>query len=1090
MGLIRSMKNPPDGVKVVVAAAECVMKDIKPEKIPDPSGTGRMVFDYWKSSLKMLSDPEFLENLKLFDKDDIPAHVIKKIHNAYVLQFKPETVYNASSATESFCNCTITMESYDRVANQATALAGLFREAVGPVPQRRPSALTLKKEKLERDLDGILHNLAGDVQPASSPTSAPSRRRTADCVADRIVAARAAGIPCSDSFSILDTVPQKHADLSSNILENETAIEVLSSSNILSAELFEKQKVAEETERKIDETRDSCRPIVSHSSVLFFCISGLVNVESMNQHSLNWFIDLFVVGIANLEACFTYSLYCNICRSLFEKDKLPCSFLLCACILRSRSELDLQEFAFFTFGAVGFAAAVDPNPILTRRGGRFPRPPTRGRRRCPAAGATGSAATSPTEFQRLLLVRVLRAEKTVPAVQEFVKAKLGPKFIEPPTFDLASSFEDSSSRTPLIFILSPGMDPMAQLLKFADDKGFGGQKCQSISQGQGQGPIAAAMIKEAQTAGSWLAAGAGKDHRRHAAASASVHKDFRLWLTSYLSDRFPASILQHGVKLINELPKGIKANLLKSFVSDTVADENFFGGCSKPLEWEKLLFGLCMFHAVVQFADTKNMPGSIQKTQEQSAAGGVGGCRPKSSDMIVVEVATNILARIPNTFSIEANSIPIGELGLEYEITLHRTASDTVVAPDDRVPVTGLFLEGACWSQDSHSVAESASKALYDLLPIIWFRPSRQQQQAGYSGGGWRNNLRSGLSTTGQHPPTPTPPALTAMEGSDTAAKAAGKKHRVAGPAAPAPGALTANGAALPSPPSSASAAAAAASGNGTADLGGPDYLRVILTVNVYDVAIESPLQKAVNLSGRLGNTVLLKREDLHPVFSVKLRGAYNRMQQLSDAERRAGVIACSARNNVQGVVLAPERMNIQATIVMRLATPPIKWRNAKRLGATVVLQSADFDEAKKECALLAALWGLANIPPYDDPYVIAGQGTISVVILPRPLRRHCYILRRRSGRRQRQRATVSGGNLAAGVAAYVKRVRPAVGIVGIETYVGNDALAVGRLAEVGLLADGAAVRSVGVKAFRVRFELVDQMALVGTDEIGQLYGR
>ncbi|KAJ1563488.1 Dynein heavy chain 7, axonemal, partial [Cladochytrium tenue] len=203
-----------------------------------------------------------------------------------------------------------------------------------------------------------------------------------------------------------------------------------------------------------------------------------------------------------------------------------------------------------------------------------------------------------------LLVRVLRAEKTVPAVQECVKAKLGPKFIEPPTFDLAGSFEDSGSRTPLIFILSPGVDPMAQLLKFADDKGFGGQKCQSISLGQGQGPIAPAMFKEAQKAGSWVVL-----QNCHLTVSwlpaivndmASVHKDFRLWLTSYLSDRFPASILQHGVKMTNEPPKDIKANLLKSFVSDPVADEKFFGGCSKPLEWEKLLFGICMFHAVVQ----------------------------------------------------------------------------------------------------------------------------------------------------------------------------------------------------------------------------------------------------------------------------------------------------------------------------------------------------------------------------------------------------------------------------------------------------------------------------------------------------------
>ncbi|KAJ1569603.1 hypothetical protein HK405_015011 [Cladochytrium tenue] len=252
------------------------------------------------------------------------------------------------------------------------------------------------------------------------------------------------------------------------------------------------------------------------------------------------------------------------------------------------------------------------------------------------------------------------------------------------------------------------------------------------------------------------------------------------------------------------------------------------------------------------------------------------------------------------------------------------------------------------------------------------------------------------------------------------------------------------------------------------------------------DVAIESPLQKAVNLSGRLGNTVLLKREDLQPVFSFKLRGAYNRMQQLSDAERRAGVIACSAGNHAQGVALAAQRMDIKATIVMPLATPPIKWRNVKRLGATVVLHGADFDEAKKECARLAALHGLTNIPPFDNPYVIAGQGTIGVEILrqaPPPTPAAADTATSGSARPPSRPVDavfvcVGGGGLAAGIAAY------------ISTY---DADAMTRslraghrvdLDEVGLFADGAAVRSVGVETFRVCSELVDEMVLVGTDEI------
>jgi dynein heavy chain len=165
-------------------------------------------------------------------------------------------------------------------------------------------------------------------------------------------------------------------------LENETAIEVLSSSKIVSVELFEKQKIAEETERKIDEARDSYRVIANHSAVLFFCIADLVNIDPMYQYSLSWFIDLFVNAIAqsakaanlkrrfkNLESYFTYSLYCNVCRSLFEKDKLLFSFLLCSSILRNLKELDEEEFRFLMTGglAVGDPAPNPDSKLITNK---------------------------------------------------------------------------------------------------------------------------------------------------------------------------------------------------------------------------------------------------------------------------------------------------------------------------------------------------------------------------------------------------------------------------------------------------------------------------------------------------------------------------------------------------------------------------------------------------------------------------------------------------------------------------------------------------------------------------------------------------
>ncbi|KAI8833233.1 tryptophan synthase beta subunit-like PLP-dependent enzyme [Chytriomyces cf. hyalinus JEL632] len=259
------------------------------------------------------------------------------------------------------------------------------------------------------------------------------------------------------------------------------------------------------------------------------------------------------------------------------------------------------------------------------------------------------------------------------------------------------------------------------------------------------------------------------------------------------------------------------------------------------------------------------------------------------------------------------------------------------------------------------------------------------------------------------------------------------------------------------------------------------DYLKLILTANVYDVAIETPLQTAHNLSNKLKNNILLKREDLQPVFSFKLRGAYNRMQQLTKAEKEAGVIACSAGNHAQGVALAAQKMGIKAKIVMPLATPPIKIRNVKRLGAEVVLFGNDFDEAKIECARLTEVNKLTNIPPYDDPYVIAGQGTIGVEIL-RQVQNNQNI--------EAIFVCVGGGGLAAGIASYIKRVVPHIKIIGVETF-DSDAMTqsikLGKrvlLEDVGLFADGAAVRLVGEETFRICKDLVDEMVLVSTDEI------
>ena len=258
-----------------------------------------------------------------------------------------------------------------------------------------------------------------------------------------------------------------------------------------------------------------------------------------------------------------------------------------------------------------------------------------------------------------------------------------------------------------------------------------------------------------------------------------------------------------------------------------------------------------------------------------------------------------------------------------------------------------------------------------------------------------------------------------------------------------------------------------------------PDYLERILTAQVYDVAIETPLEPAPNLSARLQNRVLLKREDMQPVFSFKLRGAYNKMAHLSSAQLARGVIAASAGNHAQGVALAAQKMGCRAVIVMPTTTPRIKIDAVKARGAEVVLAGDSYDEAYTHAVELERRDRLVFVHPYDDPDVIAGQGTIGMEILrqhPKPI--HAVF------------CCVGGGGLISGVAAYVKRLRPQTKIIGVEAADADAmarSLAAGRrvrLAQVGLFADGAAVKMVGEETFRLCRQYVDEMILVDTDAI------
>jgi len=257
------------------------------------------------------------------------------------------------------------------------------------------------------------------------------------------------------------------------------------------------------------------------------------------------------------------------------------------------------------------------------------------------------------------------------------------------------------------------------------------------------------------------------------------------------------------------------------------------------------------------------------------------------------------------------------------------------------------------------------------------------------------------------------------------------------------------------------------------------DYLKRIREARVYDVASETPLDPARNLSVRLGNRILLKREDLQPVFSFKLRGAYNKLTTLPQETLQAGIICSSAGNHAQGVALAATRKGIRAVIVMPITTPSIKVEAVKSLGGEVILHGDTYDDAYAHARELEKEQELTFIHPFDDPDVIAGQGTIGMEILNQTDEKISAVF-----------VPIGGGGLISGIAAYIKAVNPSIRIIGVEpddSAAMRDSLAAGEpviLDHVGIFADGVAVRRVGDETFRICQELVDDIVTVDTDQI------
>jgi len=257
------------------------------------------------------------------------------------------------------------------------------------------------------------------------------------------------------------------------------------------------------------------------------------------------------------------------------------------------------------------------------------------------------------------------------------------------------------------------------------------------------------------------------------------------------------------------------------------------------------------------------------------------------------------------------------------------------------------------------------------------------------------------------------------------------------------------------------------------------DYLKRILTARVYDVANETPLEPARSLSKRLSNHVLLKREDTQPVFSFKLRGAYNKMAHLSAEQLARGVICASAGNHAQGVALSARKLGCRAVIVMPVTTPKVKVDAVQSLGGEAVLHGDSYSDAYLHALELEKAQGLTFVHPFDDPDVIAGQGTIAM-----------EILRQHQGPIDAVFVAIGGGGLISGVASYIKAVRPEIKVIGVQT-TDSDAMVRSvksgkrvQLADVGLFCDGTAVKLVGEETFRIARELVDEFVVVDTDAV------
>ncbi|KAM9758655.1 dynein axonemal heavy chain 1 [Menidia menidia] len=438
---------------------------------------------------------------------------------------------------------------------------------------------------------------------------------------------------------IEDKILQCLSSIEANPVDNVELLLMMETSKIKIEEMKAKVMAAERTERDIEAIRLDYVPVAAHACLLFSCVSDLSNLEAVYQFSLEWFIGIFMTAIANsnkaetvekritnINDFFTFSLYSSVCQVLFDKHRLMFAFFLCARILMSENKIDPAEWQYLLCGGVPVEELPNPaedwvseqawqeilglsslenfnklaETFIEHVHGFKKIFDSAQPHREPLPGEWNSRLDS---FQKLLILRCLRADYLVQGLQDFVSAHLGQRFIEPQTSDLSVAFKESSPVTPIIIVLSAGTDPAEDLYRFADVMQFS-KKVTSISLGRGQGPLAETMMSSAMERGQWVFF-----QNCHLAPSwmptleklfesidpVKVHKDFRLWLTCLPSKKLPASILRNGSKITLDSPKSIKAKLQNTYMRFT---NDFPVSSTKVGNLKSLLLSLCFFHGI------------------------------------------------------------------------------------------------------------------------------------------------------------------------------------------------------------------------------------------------------------------------------------------------------------------------------------------------------------------------------------------------------------------------------------------------------------------------------------------------------------